>query len=117
MNQDPELERKRAKVLRQIEENPEELPDQFEVEEVLEGYMPRIDHALAEVIDDSQGYWYVDNLIYHAYAKPQRLEADGARLLYFQPPTIQNLTREDSTHNPEPDTESDLFVDGDDIPW
>jgi hypothetical protein len=118
-NQNLELERKRSELLRLLEENPQELPDQLEVEDVFTCYMPRIDHALAEVINGSQGYWYLDNLVYHVYAKPQQLEADGARVLYFQPPTstIQNLTQDNSTYNTQPDTDSGLFADEDDIPW
>ncbi len=50
------------------------------------GYGERIDNALTFVIDKSKSCWYLRDLLYYIYAKPQRLETKGAQLLYFQPP-------------------------------
>ena len=46
------------------------------------------DKALGQTLIAPSGdwhYWYFGNLLYKAYANPQQLEADGVRLLYFQP--------------------------------
>lgn len=45
------------------------------------------DEALWRILARTKHYWgynYRPNLLYQAYTKPKELEADGARLLYFQ---------------------------------
>lgn len=85
-NEDPEIARKEAEYKRMRVENPDsELLFKL-MDEVYKGDAERIDIALAEVMDSSKFCWYLRDLLYHAYTKPQQLEAKGAQLLYFQPP-------------------------------
>lgn len=62
------------------------------MDEVYTGYAERIDKALAEVVDKSKSCWYLNDLLYDAYAEPQQLKDMGVQLLYFQPPTTYNPT-------------------------
>jgi hypothetical protein len=67
-----------------------------EAEEKAESEWEELSKSSFEIQDEALGqaligqihyrdYWHLHNLIYKAYAIPQQLEADGARLLYFQP--------------------------------
>lgn len=105
---EPELERKRAEWQQLIEsENPD--PDlllELDIEVESSGLAERVDHALAKVIDSSKfrskSCWYLLDLVYDAYAKPERLEALGAQLLYFQPPITYKPPRPYIRPTPEP---------------
>lgn len=136
VNQAPELQRKKAEVDKLLSENADSalLPDPMD--EVFEGYTERIDRALAEVIDNSES-WYWPDLTYYIYAHPEQLAAAEARLLYFQPPTtykpgkaytlspsdleaILGTAEEDETAYNDPPysyLDSGAEVYGDDVPW
>lgn len=45
------------------------------------------DKAIGRLLSGPHSYWYLHNLVYLAYTQQQQLATDGARLLYFQPPT------------------------------
>ncbi|MEH2379480.1 MAG: hypothetical protein V7K27_11430 [Nostoc sp.] len=54
-----------------------EMPSGFQV----------FDTAIGRLLGGTPNYWHVGNepLVYRAYTQQEQLEADGARLLYFQP--------------------------------
>lgn len=90
VHEDPEIARMEAEYERLRVENPNSELLFDLMDEVDKGYAERIDHALALVIDKSKSCWYLRDLLYSVYALPQRLEAKGAQLLYFQPPITYN---------------------------
>lgn len=49
---------------------------------------PLFEQTLERLLGGTRSYWYLGRkpLIYRAYTEQQQLEADGARLLFFQPP-------------------------------
>lgn len=70
--------------------------DQGEVEEYFRGSFQRVDEALGQLLGGPHLYWVLEkNMIYEVYTHQQQLEAEGVRLLYFQPPE----------HYRQPDTE------------
>ncbi len=110
-NEDPEIARKEAKYKRIRAENPDsELLFEL-MDEVDKGHAERIDIALVKVMDNSKSCWYLNDLLYHVYAKPQQLEAKKAQLLYFQPPMRRDppLLNIPSTSEPLPEDEGDEF--------
>ncbi|MBE8986314.1 hypothetical protein [Nostoc sp. LEGE 12450] len=58
-------------------QNFREMPSGFQV----------FDTAIGRLLGGTSNYWHLGNepLVYCAYTQQQQLEADGARLLYFQP--------------------------------
>jgi hypothetical protein len=92
VNEDPEIARKKAEYKRLTEENRDSELIVHLMDEVYTGYAERIDKALAEVVDKSKSCWYLNDLLYNAYAEPRQLEDMGVQLLYFQPPTTYNPT-------------------------
>lgn len=44
----------------------------------------RIDEDLGKLICKSNYFWHENNLLYRAYAEPEKLEQDGVKLLFFQ---------------------------------
>lgn len=59
---------------------------QLETAQLLKSHSERMDDALEALLGGSHSYWYLkDDLFYLAYTQQQQLEADGVRLLYFQP--------------------------------
>jgi hypothetical protein len=78
---------RRLNELRISEEEEPSIDIQFEMSQVLRGNAEKTDQALAGLLGGSPSYWHLskNNLYYLAYTKQQQLEADGARLLYFQP--------------------------------
>lgn len=72
---------------------------------------PLFEQALERLLGGSHSYWHEGNLLYKAFAEPQQLEADGVRLLYFQParkPNVGEIWEAISNSAQE---------DVDDIPW
>lgn len=92
VNEDPEVLRREAEVERLMKEN-SDWSSLINQDEDFQGYTERIDRALASIVDGSKSYWYLNYLAYYAYAEPQRLEGNGAQLLYFHPPTTYNPSR------------------------
>lgn len=75
------------------------------------GGFERSDEDLGQLLSCSHSYWHEGNLLYKAFAEPQQLEADGVRLLYFQPagkPNVGEIWEAISNSAQE---------DVDDIPW
>lgn len=136
VNQDPELQRKKAEVDKLLSENANSALLPAPMDEVFEGYTERIDRALAKVIAISKS-WYWFDLTYDIYAHPEQLAAAEARLLYFQPPTtykpgkaytlspseleaILGTAEEDETAYNDPPysyLDSGAEVYGEDVPW
>ncbi|MDF5722763.1 MAG: hypothetical protein PUP91_20255 [Rhizonema sp. PD37] len=85
VNENPEVQRIEAEI-KKLKGDEEDLPSEL-MDELGKTYIQRIDQALAAVMAGSHNYWNLYNLAYCAYAKPQWLEAVGAKLLYFQPPS------------------------------
>lgn len=75
------------------------------------GGFERLDEDLGRVLSGSSQYWHLNNLLYEAYAEPQQLEVDGARLLYFQSarkPDVQEIWEAMSN---EADTDTESYFD------
>jgi hypothetical protein len=136
VNQDPELQRKKAEVDKLFLENVDSNLLPAQMDEVFQEYTERIDRALPKVIDCSKS-WYWPYLIYDIYAHPEQLAAAGAHLLYFQPPpsykagyayvlspsqleAILGTEEEDEAaynNSPQPYLDLGASAYGEDIPW
>jgi hypothetical protein len=100
INDDPELELRKAEYRKHIIDSDPVDPDaHFQAlialeEVVLKGYAERIDCALSKVIDPSLSFWketrfrysMYGDLLYSAYVEAEDLEQKGVKLFYFQPP-------------------------------
>jgi hypothetical protein len=89
--------------------------DQGELEKLSKAYMFRLDEALGELMCGSDSYWHLYNLIYCAYVQEQQLEADGARLLYFEPP--EHYRQSEGQESPYEAEIDDRLDPEDDIPF
>lgn len=92
INEDPQVKRQKVeadKLMKKIE------PWQYEefdlIKEACRGHTERIDRKLAEIICDSNPFWYIKNLAYDTYINKQKLVADNIRLLYFHSPENRDL--------------------------
>jgi hypothetical protein len=47
-------------------------------------WFERVDEDLGKIICKSDAFWHENNLLYKAFAEPEKLEKDGVRLLFFQ---------------------------------
>jgi hypothetical protein len=110
VNEDPEWRRRTAEVMRRLQEGVdfELFPNWYDDDEFSKSYMHRIEDALVKVVGGSHNCWYLSSLPYLVYAEPLRLEAVGARLLYFQPPTTYSPDRDNLAHKTQPEIDSGL---------
>jgi hypothetical protein len=93
--------RRRREELKQLYKKGESEPfdSQAELEELSKGRFQLVDEALEPLVGGFHSYWHLTenmiyenqvyksrvNLVHLAYTQQQQLEADGVRLLYFQP--------------------------------
>ncbi len=55
----------------------------LEWKELNMSFCERVDEDLGKLLCKSDSFWHENNLLYRAYAEPEKLEKDGVRLLFF----------------------------------
>lgn len=112
-----ERQRRRKELEALFQRGEQPINAQSELEELDKGHFEIADEVLGQALINPShfwDYWYeVNNLLYKAYAEPQQLEADGARLLYFQPTKKPNVREIWEAISNGTDTDTDI----DDIPF
>ena len=60
----------------------------------------RTDEDLGKLLCKSDSFWHENNLLYKAYAEPEKLETDGVRLLFFQTSKFNRLLSPEEIWSP-----------------
>ena len=68
-----------------VEQHPEKINYALsEYKKIHKSRFVRDNEHLGEILCKSDSFWHEDQLLYQAFANPQKLEANGVRLLFFQ---------------------------------
>lgn len=68
-----------------VEKHPEQIEKAlFQWKKIMMSGFQQDDENLEQLLCKSDSFWHEDNLLYKAFAEPQKLQEDGVRLLFFQ---------------------------------
>lgn len=81
-----------------------------EWKELTMGGCERLDEALGHLLCHSHSYWHENNVLCKAYTEPQKLEADGVRLLFFQVGRFDHRPNREEIWNPITNFEWENFT-------